>query len=169
MATVRAAHPTVPIWMTECSGGGWATNYGDNLMWNVRNLLVDSMQAWSSSVILWNLALDEHGNPHTGGCSNCRGVVTVDSATAQVRPEVELDVLAHYGIVVRPGARRIAATGSLSSSALAFSNPDGSSAVILLNESSSARAVTVAIGGGEQVALNLPGRSVTTLHVPSPG
>src|SRR5213082_2475229 len=34
---------------------------------------------WARGVILWNLALDEQHGPHTGGCGNCRGVVTIKS------------------------------------------------------------------------------------------
>lgn len=36
----RNAHPDKEILFTECASGGWATNWGDNLVWDGVNLLV---------------------------------------------------------------------------------------------------------------------------------
>jgi len=85
-------------------------------------------------VALWNLALDETPGPHTGGCADCRGVVTIDSRTGAVTRNEEFYALAHASRFVRPGTRRIessAATGGLES--VAFRNRNGSSALIVLN------------------------------------
>ena len=61
-------------------------------------------------MLLWNLALDENHGPHTGGCGDCRGVVTIDSKTGAVTRNDEYYALAHASRFVRPGARRIAST-----------------------------------------------------------
>lgn len=51
-----------------------------------RAVLADPVAApcRSRGVVLWNLALDEQHGPHAGGCADCRGVVTIDSATGAI-------------------------------------------------------------------------------------
>lgn len=72
MSTVHDTHPDKALFFTEISGGRWATNFSDNLMWNMENIFIGSVNNWSSSALLWNLALDENDGPTNNGCSNCR-------------------------------------------------------------------------------------------------
>src|SRR5262249_24300175 len=94
------------------------------------------------TVLFWNLALDQNHQPFLGGCTNCRGIVTVNHASspAQVTPTVDFTALAHLSKFLRPGARRIASntfdSGSLED--VAFQNPDGSIVLLVLNSSGSA-------------------------------
>src|SRR5207244_4147395 len=104
---VHDAHADKDAYFTECSGGGWAPNFADNLKWFVRTLIIGSTRGWAKGVLLWNLVLDEHDGPHTGGCGNCRGVVTINSASGGVTRNVEYYALAHASRFVRPGARRV--------------------------------------------------------------
>ncbi|GGJ57025.1 carbohydrate-binding protein [Deinococcus roseus] len=143
VAAQSQVHDTFPgksIYFTECSGGYWANNFGDNLKWNATNLLIGAPRNWAKTVLLWNLALDEKGAPHTGGCDNCRGVVTIRSDNQQIEKNVEYYVLGHYGKAVRPGAYRIDSntynTPSSGLQSVAFQNPDGSKALIALNNTS---------------------------------
>ncbi|HZI21932.1 MAG TPA: hypothetical protein VFD76_05430, partial [Gemmatimonadales bacterium] len=106
--TVHDAHPDKDAYFTECSGGEWSPNFADNLKWFVQTLIIGATRGWAKGVILWNLALDEHYGPHTGGCGNCRGVVTIDSVSGAVTRNVEYYTLAHASRFVRPGAWRIA-------------------------------------------------------------
>ncbi|GEM46408.1 carbohydrate-binding protein [Deinococcus cellulosilyticus] len=161
-------HDTFPgksIYFTECSGGFWATNFGDNLKWNVSNLLIGATRNWAKTVLLWNLALDENGAPHTGGCGNCRGVVTIRSDNQQVEKNVEYYVLGHYGKAVRPGAFRIDSnTYNIASSNLqsvAFRNPDGSKALIVLNNSSDSLTFKIK-ENGDSFYTTLPAGAVAT-------
>ena len=64
--TVHNAHPDKNIYFTEISGGAWATNFEDNIMWNADNLFIGGVRNWSNSVMFWNLALDENHGPHLG-------------------------------------------------------------------------------------------------------
>src|SRR2546422_10058598 len=64
---VHDAHADKDAYFTECSGGGWAPNFADNLKWFVRTLIIGSTRGWAKGVLLWNLALDEHDGPHTAG------------------------------------------------------------------------------------------------------
>ena len=50
----------------------------DNLLVAQADLIIETMRNWGQSVVLWNLALDQNHAPHLGGCTDCRGVVTID-------------------------------------------------------------------------------------------
>ena len=108
-SVVHDAYPDKDAYITECSGGDWAPKFADNLAWMVSKLIIGGTRNWARGVILWNLALDEQHGPHTGGCGNCRGVVTIKSDGTVERNE-EYYALAHISRFVPPGARRIAST-----------------------------------------------------------
>lgn len=132
--SVHNAHPDKGIWFTEISGGDWATNFAGNLRWNMSNIVIGATRNWAKSVLLWNLALDQNDGPTNGGCSNCRGVVTINNGNGQITKEVEYYVLGHISKFVDPGAIRIASnTFSGGIENVAFKNPDGSKAIIALN------------------------------------
>jgi glucosylceramidase len=117
-----AARPDLETHMTECSGGDWAPDWGGNLLFQQKSLLIGGVNAWSSSVLLWNLFLDDQNGPHCEGgacCTGCRPVVTVPggagvgpnaSSQPQLARHEEYYGLAHHSAFVRPGARRVAAT-----------------------------------------------------------
>ena len=65
---VHNAHPDKDIYFTEITGGDWATNFGDNLVWNFQNILIGSIRNWSKNALLWNLALNQNDGPHQNGC-----------------------------------------------------------------------------------------------------
>lgn len=160
---VHEAHPDKDAWFTECSGGAWAPNWGDNLLWNVRQLVIGSTRAWARGVLLWNLALDEQHGPHRGGCADCRGVVTVHSQTGAVTRNEEYFALAHASRFVRPGAVRIASTGRDTTLAhVAFRNTDGGRVLLLLNDRPVERSVRFR-EGQRAWTVALPGRSVATV------
>jgi glucosylceramidase len=145
---VHDAHPDKDAYFTECSGGDWAPNFADNLKWFVGTLVIGATRGWAKGVILWNLALDDQHGPHTGGCGNCRGVVTITSGGAVTR-NVEYYALGHASRFVRPGARRVASTsfaGDLET--VAFRNPDdGSKALIVVNGAAQERTFAVRWSG----------------------
>ena len=112
---------------------------------------------------LWNLALDEQHGPHTGGCTNCRGVLTIDTRTGAVTRNEEFYALAHASRFVRPGAVRIGVESSNDSIAVvAFRHPDDqTSALIAVNDAPAARTVQVRIGN-RRFALPVPAGGVAT-------
>src|SRR5258708_38886625 len=90
---------------------------------------------------MWNMALDQTGGPTVEhGCSNCRGVVTIDttSTPATVSRNVEYYALGHLSKYVQTGAYRIKSNsfGRGSVEDVAFKNPDGSIAVLGYNAAS---------------------------------
>ncbi len=133
---VEQAYPAKGIWFTECSGGGWATNFANNLVWNMKNLFIGSVQDYAKGVLLWNLALDQNSGPQNGGCTNCRGVVTIDDSTspATISYNVEYYVLGQASKFFQPGATRIGSNNpSRNLIDVAFLNPDGSHMLMVCN------------------------------------
>ncbi|MDH4288847.1 MAG: glycosyl hydrolase, partial [Aquincola sp.] len=104
---VHDVFPDKQVWLTECSGGEWDPRWPQSLTWTVRQVVIGATRAWAQGVLLWNLALDERHGPHLGGCKDCRGVVTIDSATGAITRNLEYYALAHASRFVRPGAERI--------------------------------------------------------------
>lgn len=169
-SAVQAAFPDVAAYFTECSGGEWAPDFGDNLLWNVRTLVIGATRHWARGVLLWNLALDEQHGPHRGGCANCRGVVTVDSTTGRITRNEEYFALAHASRFVRRGAVRIGSRVLRGDSTVfaqvafrqARAGDDGSLVVIATNAGRAPTLVRVN-GRGRLRQFTMPGRSVVTL------
>lgn len=133
---VHNQYPDKGIWLTECSGGRWATDFGDNLSWYLQNLVIGNFRNWGKSVILWNLALDQNDGPQNGGCGNCRGVVTINQENGQVTYNEEYYALGHVTKFVDPGAFRVESnSGNGVPNNVAFLNPDGSLVVIVQSDS----------------------------------
>lgn len=148
MSAVHNAFPDKGLYFTEISGGEWASDFSDNLMWNTKNITMGATKNWSKNALFWNLALDDSFGPTNNGCQDCRGVVTI-SASGEIEKNVEYYAIGHFSKFVRPGAYRIASSDFDSGTGLsnvAFENPDGSIVLVVLNESSSARTFSVIVG-----------------------
>lgn len=160
---VHLAHPDKDAYMTECSGGEWEKPADPALLAMTRDLIIGSTRAWARGVLLWNLALDESDGPHLGGCRNCRGLVTIDSRTGEVRRNDEYYVIAHASRFVHPGAQRIESSETDADlTNVAFRNQDDGSIVLIAdNSATSPRAVLVRCRDRE-FRYTLPARSVAT-------
>jgi glucosylceramidase len=165
MSTVHDAFPSKELHFTEISGGGWSTDFNNNLLSNLNDFLIGATVNWSRSVIFWNLALDEKDGPQNNGCANCRGVVTINSVTGKVTRNVEYYSIAHFSKFVRPGAVRISPTISSipGVKGVAFLNPDGERIIILSNEDSESKNFTVRDGALAQFSKTIYGKSVMTI------
>ncbi|WP_028612328.1 glycoside hydrolase family 30 protein [Paenibacillus harenae] len=160
---VKEAYPDKDIYFTESSGGAWAPNFGDNLKWDMQNLIIGATRHFARTVLKWNLALDEKGGPRTGGCQDCRGVVTIDSATGAYTLNEEYYAFGHASKFVAPGARRIESTGLEPGSIenVAFQNPDGSIVLVAFN-SADAEKTFVVRWKGESFRATLPAGAAAT-------
>ncbi len=162
---LHSVHPTKAIYLTECSGGEWSTDFASNLWWDVHTLVIGATRNWAKTVLKWNLALDQDHGPTNGGCANCRGVITIDRLTGATTYNVEYYSLGHVSKFVQPGAHRIASTtfGAGNLESVAFENPDGSKALIVLNGSSGTRTFAVA-WRGRSFPYSLPAGVVATFN-----
>lgn len=137
MQGVHDAYPDKALYFTECSGGDWAPNFGDNLKWFTEKLIIGSTNNWAKSVLLWNLALNESHGPTNNGCQDCRGVVTISSSTGSIVYNEEYYAIAHASKFVENGAKRIESVSSENALIYnAFLNPDGSKVLLVLNKES---------------------------------
>src|SRR5690606_5762672 len=103
------AWPGLEIWQTECSGGDWNGTRSQAFRGQT-TLVVRDYAHWASASLYWNLALDPDHGPHTGGCSDCRGVLTVDPATGTWEPNLDWDVLATVARFAPAGSGALART-----------------------------------------------------------
>ncbi|MBA4382573.1 MAG: glycosyl hydrolase [Sideroxydans sp.] len=160
---VHDAYPDKETYFTECSGGDWASVWSDNLLWNTRTLVIGATRNWAKGVLLWNLALDENHGPHLGGCSNCRGVVTINSVTGVVTRNEEYYALAHASKFVRPGAQHIASSsGSNGLDSVAFRNADDGSLVLIVANAHAVTSNFTVRQGGLTFPASLPAGAVAT-------
>lgn len=167
-STVHDAYPRKDAYFSECSGGDWSMNFGTNLTYFAGTLIIGTTRNWARSVALWNLALDEHDGPHTGGCTNCRGVVTINSTTGAVTRNVEYYALAQASKFVRPGAYRIASTSGLSGlSSVAFQNSDDQSLVVLVLNGGQETSTFALQWGQRSMQYALPANSLVTFTWPT--
>ncbi|MEL7145617.1 MAG: glycoside hydrolase family 30 beta sandwich domain-containing protein [Bacteroidota bacterium] len=158
--TVYNYNTSKGIWFTEQSGGDWSPNFGNNLDWYSKNLVVGAIRNWSKSLLLWNLALDTNDGPQNGGCSNCRGVVTVNN-NGSFTKEVEYYVLGHLSKFVDPGAKRVEINQRSGIYTVAFRNGNGSFVVVAYNGNSSSKFVKVR-HSNKQFGYRIPSKSLVT-------
>ncbi|GAB2866866.1 ricin-type beta-trefoil lectin domain protein [Hymenobacter ruber] len=142
-STTHNAYPAEDIWFTEISGTAGSSFAGD-LKWHASNIIIGTTRNWAKSALEWNLALDQNNGPTNGGCTNCRGVVTINSSTGAVTRNVEYYALAHASKFVDPGAVRVGSNSVAGGiETVAFRNPDGSKVLIALNNSNSSNTFKV--------------------------
>jgi glucosylceramidase len=154
--------PELDVWFTECSGGEWKPQWAETLPWLMRNLIIGSTRHGARGVLMWNLALDPQHGPHLGGCKDCRGVVIIDPKTGKVTRNIEYYAFGHASRFVHQGARRVDSHGDVKGlDHVAFTNPDGSTAVIVSNSAAEARRFTVQ-APGQRFSYELPASGVVT-------
>jgi len=136
---LHSRFPDKDIWLTECSGGEWQKG---KLLEQQARLIIGATRNWAKSVVLWNLALNQDHKPFLGGCTTCRGVITINDSVvpSQVIETVDFTALAHVSKFVEPGAYRIDSNsfGEGSFEDVAFRNPDGSIVLLVLNSANAA-------------------------------
>ncbi|MFT3787624.1 MAG: glycoside hydrolase family 30 beta sandwich domain-containing protein [Tepidisphaeraceae bacterium] len=156
--TIRTQFPSKNIYFTELTAT-LGSNFGDDLMWDMKNLIVGATRNHAATVVRWNLALDQNGAPfYTGGSSLCRGMVTINSNTSAVTYNEEYYSIGHLSRFVKVGAQRVASDSDHSA---AFVNPDGSTAVVQYNDATASTPVVLR-WKGQQLKYTLPARSAAT-------
>ncbi len=159
MTTFHNKFPTKSIYMTECSGGDWQ----DDPFANTIELEINSTANWAQAISLWNMALDENDGPKNNGCSDCRGVITVNSKTSAVTYTVDYYALGHFSKFVRPGALRISSQSSNGAfNQVAFQNKDGR--LVVIGHNTGRNTLTVQIGSGTSAMnVSVPANAAVTV------
>ncbi len=162
-------YPHAQAFHSECSGGDWQGSEQTAFELTMASV-IGGPRNWGQSVVLWNLALDENNGPFIGGCTSCRGVVTVhDDGTVTKEPDYW--ALGHASRFVKPGAVRIgssvhpsaarADTAERGLTNAAFTNSDGSQVLVAHNATSRRLEFDVQLGDGHFVAALAPGAAAT--------
>jgi len=113
------------------------------------------MRNWGRSYVKWSLALDENHGPHTGGCTNCTPIVTVNSSSGAISYGIEYYTLGHFSKYILPGAVRKYSSNAAGLITAAFTNTDGSKALVAYNDSTAAQSFQVQ-WGNQSFAYTLP-------------
>ncbi len=168
-SAVHDAHTNKDIYFTEMTAGTWATNFADNLVWDTSTLIIGAIRNWAKTVIKWNIALDQNGGPKiAGGCSGCRGLITINTNTHVVATNADYYVLGHASKFVRRGARRIESSETPGDGpySVAFINPDSSLVVVALNDTNTVRNFTLH-WNQQSLSYPIPAKSVATFTWPN--
>ncbi len=135
LTRVHDAFPSKAIYFTEQYTSS-AGDFGGDLKWHLKNVIIGAMRNWSRVALEWNLANDPTFNPHTpGGCDQCKGGITVSGTITR---NVGYYIVAHASKFVPAGSVRIGSniTGDLQN--VAFKTPSGKKILIVENDGADA-------------------------------
>lgn len=177
VAALGARYPDIPLWMTEvCHGYIVRTprefplphyDFEDSDHWG--NMIFSDLEAGAAAWVYWNMILDEKGGPwltspiHGNPKENIQHpLVIINRETGKVTYTGAYWVLAHFSKFVRPGAKRIASSGSHEGvRCLVFKNPEGGFVAQFLNSRKEDTRITLGCRG-QSVSLALAAVSITT-------
>lgn len=155
LSEVRNAHPDRNLYFTE-QWTGAKGDFGGDLKWHLKNVIIGAMRNWSKVALEWNLANDLSYGPHTpGGCNECKGALTIDASS--VTRNVGYYIVAQASKFVPPGAVRIGSNVPDALPNVAFKRPDGKKALIVLNEADTPVSFNIACHGRWIVTTLNPG------------
>jgi glucosylceramidase len=160
LARVHNAFPDKAIYFTEqfTSSNG---DFGGDLKWHLKNVIIGSMRNWSLTALEWNLANDPTYNPHTpGGCTECKGALTI--GTSIIR-NVAYYIIAHASKFVPAGSVRITSSLTATLQTVAFKTPAGKKVLIVENDGTTNATFNVRFKN-KWVTTTLPAGSVGTYY-----
>ena len=131
MNAVHVAHPEKNLYFTEQYTASTG-EFGGDLKWHLKNIIIGSMRNWSRIALEWNLANDPSFKPHTpGGCTTCKGALTIGT---NISRNVAYYIIAHASKFVPTGSIRIASNIAGSLHNVAFQTPTGQKVLIVEND-----------------------------------
>ncbi len=130
LSKVHDAHPDKSLYFTEQYTAS-NSDFGGDLNWHLKNVIIGSMRNWSRTAFEWNLANDTTFGPHTlGGCTTCKGALTIGTTVTR---NVAYYIIAHAAKFVPPGSVRIGSNTLGNLQNVAFLRPDGKKVLIVEN------------------------------------
>lgn len=160
LSDVYNAYPTKNIYFTE----QWTSStgeFGGDLKWHLKNVIVGAMRNYSKNALEWNLANNASFGPHTpAGCNSCKGALTITS-NDNFQRNVAYYIIAHASKFVPAGSIRIGSNISGNLQNVAFLTPSGSKVLIVENDGSTAQTFNIKYNG-KWAAVSLEGGAVGT-------
>ncbi len=146
---LQGIHDTFPdknLYFTEqytASNG----DFGGDLNWHLRNVIIGSMRNWSKTALEWNLANDSKFEPYTpGGCNTCKGAITINNSSSYTK-NVAFYIIGHASKFVPQGSTRISSTETSDIKSVAFLQPSGKLTLIVQNGSAKSENFNIRLNG----------------------
>lgn len=159
LSEVHANYPDKKLYFTE-QWTGANSDFGADLMWHIRHVMIGSIRNWSSVALEWNLANDPSFQLHTpGGCTQCLGALTIDGSN--YLRNVSYYIVGQISKGVPAGSVRVHSTWLESMPNVSFLRPDGKKVLFVLNDSQGPRKINV-LQGTKVFNAILPPGSITT-------
>lgn len=159
LSQVHSAFPDKNLYFTE----QWVSskgNFGGDLAWHTRELMIGAVRNWCKTVLEWNLISNPTLEPHTdGGCTLCLGGLTIDGNS--VTRNVGYYIIGHTAKFVPPGSVRMDSNWLTEFPNVAYKTPSGKVVIIVLNDSGSTHSIAITVRS-EKIEATLTAGSVAT-------
>ncbi|MFT4196958.1 MAG: glycoside hydrolase family 30 beta sandwich domain-containing protein [Pseudoxanthomonas sp.] len=164
VAAVAQAWPDKKLLLTEASiekfdpAGLQDWSHGERYGTAMIRDLGNGAVAWTD----WNILLDGHGGPNHVG-NFCFAPIHADTRTGELVYTPSYWYIGHFSKFIRPGAKRVSAASSRSNLlTVAFRNPDGSLATVVMNPTDQAIAYNYYVGEAS-TRVQIPAHAIQTL------
>jgi len=161
---VYEAFPDKPLLFTEGTPASFDSTRYNNWAMGERygRSMINDFNNGMTGFTDWNILLDEQGGPNHVG-NFCFAPVHGDTRTGELHYTNSYYYIGHFSKFIKPGAKRIAAAASRSQLlTTAFRNEDGSTVVIVMNQSKKETPYFLWINGNA-VELKAKPRSIATV------
>lgn len=163
VAAVHQAYPEINLLMTEATVEKFdpaKLQLWDNGERYGSEMIAD-LNAGATGWIDWNMLLDSRGGPNHVGNYCFAPLHASDDGQLVFTPSYAY--LGHFSRYIKPGAQRVSAASSRSTLAtVAFRNPDGSLAIVVMNKTAKAQQYRLNIDRKE-VAVDIPAHAIQTV------
>jgi len=164
---VHDAYPDKELVFTEGTESNFDPATVRDWKWgeiNGRSLMMD-LNNGAAGWVGWNVILDEQGGPNHVG-NYCMAPIICDTKSGELTYMNSFYYLGHFSRFIRPGAKRIICSSNWDDlMATAFLHPDGTVAVVVLNQTDVDIPFHVWIDN-RAVTSNSPAHSIETLVLP---
>lgn len=152
MSELKGEFPEKQVYLSE--GSAFGLEGAANIVGYLRN--------GASTYNAWVTIADSKGEPNNGPFEATQTCITLDAETLEVRYNFDYYIYGHYMKFIRRGAVRIDSSGELEGvDHVAFTNPDGSLVLIVVNRGSAPQLVGVRTSAASFDA-PLPAKSIST-------
>ena len=128
--------------------------------------IIGCMNNWVDGWIDWNMVLDRQGGPNWFK-NWCVAPVIVDPEEDEVYFTPLYYTLGHFSRYIRPGAKRIGfESGDDALMVTAAQNPDGSIAIVILNQGEEARQFVLSLNELKAAPMQISEKAIQTLIIP---
>lgn len=127
--------------------------------------IISDLNAGTEGWIDWNLCLDEQGGPNHVG-NYCSAPIICHTEKDEILLQPAYWYLGHFSRFIRPGACRVISASSRDAlEVVSFVNPDGSLAVVVMNQTDQDHHFWLKVAGSGAAETEAPSRSITTFLV----